>query len=163
MKVLAFIFIMISLGGCSSSIVMNYHKKPNILLIIGDDHTTQAISCYNGLFKEYAQTVNIDKLASEGVLFQNTFCTNAICSPARATLLTGNYSHINGVKCLGQHFDTTQVTIATELQKAGYETAVFGKWHLKSTPTGFDDYKVLQVQGRYEYPELQNVIKEYWK
>jgi uncharacterized sulfatase len=136
------------------------HKHPgnptrsNILFIMGDDHTTQAISCYKGFFKNYAKTINIDKLASEGVIFQNAFCTNAICSPARATLLTGKYSHRNGVRCLGQNFDTAQVSIATELQKAGYETAVFGKWHLKSTPTGFDDYKVLQVQGRYENPEF---------
>lgn len=122
---------------------------------MGDDHTTQAISCYDGIFKDYTQTANIDRLASEGILFQNAFCTNAICSPARATLLTGKYSHKNGVRCLGQKFDTTQTTIGTELQKAGYETAVFGKWHLKSTPTGFDDYKVLQVQRRYENPEFK--------
>jgi arylsulfatase A-like enzyme len=122
---------------------------------MGDDHTTQAISCYNGIFKNYARTIHIDKLATEGVILQNAYCTNAICSPARATLLTGKYSHKNEVRCLGQNFDTTQVTIATELQKAGYKTAVFGKWHLKSTPTGFDDYKVLKVQGRYENPEFK--------
>jgi arylsulfatase A-like enzyme len=136
--------------------------KPNILFIMGDDLTTQAISCYNGIFKDYTNTINTDRLAPEGIRFQNVLCTNAICSPARATSLTGNYSHKNGFRCLWlrQDFDTTQAAIATELQKAGYQTALLGKWHLGTCPTGFDDYKVLEVQDRNDHPELQKVIKD---
>jgi arylsulfatase A-like enzyme len=129
-------------------------KKPNILFIMADDHTTQAISCYKGILEKYAGTVNIDLLASEGIRFTNCFCTNSISSPSRATILTGKYSHKHGVYCLGQPFDSTQLTSATVLQEQGYQTAVFGKWHLKSTPAGFDDYKVMKVQGRYRDPQF---------
>ena len=153
---------------CSGNKDLADRERPNILFIMGDDHITQAISCYNGIFKDYAATEHIDKLASEGILFRNAFCTNAICSPARATLLTGTYSHKDGVRCLGQNFDASQATISTELQKAGYQTAVFGKWHLQSTPVGFNDYKVLDVQGRYKDPEFiekgvdSMVVREGW-
>jgi arylsulfatase A-like enzyme len=129
-------------------------SRPNILFIMADDHTTQAISCYKGIFADYAKTVHIDHLAEVGIRFTNAFCTNSICSPSRATILTGKYSHKNGVRCLGEPFDTLQATSATLLQEAGYQTAVFGKWHLKTNPTGFDDYKVLQVQGRYQDPQF---------
>ncbi len=129
-------------------------ERPNILFIMGDDHTTQAISCYNGLFADFARTENIDRLAAEGFRFDQAFCTNAICSPSRATILTGKYSHKNGVYILGQPFDSTQTTSASLLQQAGYHTAVFGKWHLKSRPAYFDTYKVLQVQGRYQDPQF---------
>ncbi len=128
--------------------------RPNILFILSDDHTTQAISCYKGLFAEQANTVHIDKLAREGMRFTNVFCTNSICSPSRATILTGKYSHKNGVYILNQEFDGRQTTSNQVLGKAGYQTAVFGKWHLKSEPYGFDDYKVLQKQGRYQDPEF---------
>lgn len=129
-------------------------SRPNILFILSDDHTTQAISCYDGLFADQANTVHIDKLAREGMRFTKAFCTNSICSPSRATILTGKYSHKNGVYILGQEFDGTQTTSNQVLGKAGYQTAVFGKWHLKSEPYGFDDYKVLQKQGRYQDPEF---------
>jgi arylsulfatase A-like enzyme len=121
---------------------------------MADDHTTQAISCYNGIFVKEAATVNIDKLAEQGMMFTNCFCTNSICSPSRATILTGKYSHKNGVYILNQNFDSTQVTSNKVLHDAGYQTAVFGKWHLKSTPAGFDDFKVLREQGRYQDPEF---------
>ncbi len=129
-------------------------SRPNILFILADDHTTQAISCYDGLFADQANTVNIDRLASQGMRFANVFCTNSICSPSRATILTGTYSHKNGVYILHQEFDGTQTTSNQVLRDAGYQTAVFGKWHLKSEPYGFDDYKVLQKQGRYQNPEF---------
>ena len=128
--------------------------RPNILLILGDDHTTQAISAYGGILAPYARTTQIDRLAAEGIRFNRAFCTNAICSPARATLLTGKYSHKNGIRILGETFDTIQMNVAKILQNAGYSTAVFGKWHLKSIPAGFDEYKVLQVQGRYRDPQF---------
>lgn len=130
-------------------------EQPNILFIMADDHTIQAISCYEGIFSRQANTVHIDRLAGEGMLFGNAFCTNSICSPSRATILTGKYSHKNGVYILDQVFDTTQVTSNKVLKAAGYQTAVFGKWHLKSAPAGFDDYKVLPRQGRYRDPEFR--------
>jgi len=129
-------------------------SPPNILFIMADDHTTQAISAYGGFLKDYAKTANIDQLAAEGMMFTNVFCTNSICSPSRATILTGKYSHKNGVRILGQEFDGSQFTAQLALQRAGYQTAVFGKWHLRSTPTGFDDYKVLPAQGRYQDPQF---------
>lgn len=128
--------------------------QPNILFILTDDHTTQAISCYEGIFAEQANTVNIDKLAEEGMMFTNCYCNNSICSPSRASILTGKYSHKNGVYLLDQVFDGSQPTSNNVLQNAGYRTAVFGKWHLKSTPEGFDEYKVLVRQGRYQDPEF---------
>jgi arylsulfatase A-like enzyme len=128
--------------------------KPNILFIMADDHTTQAISCYRGIFAEKAGTVNIDQIAAEGMRFTNAFCTNAICSPSRATILTGKYSHQNGLYYLGQRFDMSQTTTVDLLGKAGYQVAVFGKWHLRCRPEGFDDYMVLPVQGRYRDPQF---------
>jgi len=133
----------------------NSSKSPNILFILADDHTCQALSCYGGIFAEYAQTQHIDQLADEGMRFDYCYNTNAICSPSRATILTGKYSHRNGVYCLGQPFDSTQATFATLLQQQGYHTAVYGKWHLATTPVGFDDYKVLEVQGRYQDPQFR--------
>ncbi len=127
---------------------------PNILFIMADDHTTQAISCYEGIFAEHAKTRNVDRIAAGGMRFTNAFCTNSICSPSRATILTGKYSHKNGLYRLGQSFDTTQVTSTRILRDAGYQTAVFGKWHLRCTPPDFDDYKVLPVQGRYQDPQF---------
>ncbi|MEM6841458.1 MAG: sulfatase [Bacteroidota bacterium] len=126
---------------------------PNILFIMSDDHAVNAVGACGKRLSEFARTPNIDQLASEGMLFENCFVTNSICSPSRATILTGKYSHKNGVYCLNQNFED-QPTSATILQQAGYRTGVFGKWHLKSTPQGFDDYKVLQKQGRYENPEF---------
>lgn len=129
-------------------------SQPNILFIMADDHTTQAISCYEGIFAKKAKTVNIDKIAADGMRFTNVFCTNSICSPSRATILTGKYSHKNGLYCLGLSFDMSQQTMVGLLGQAGYQTAVFGKWHLRCTPEGFDDYMVLPVQGRYQDPQF---------
>jgi arylsulfatase A-like enzyme len=128
--------------------------RPNILFIMADDHTTQAISCYGGIFADKAKTVNVDRIAEEGMRFTNAFCTNSICSPSRATILTGTYSHVNGLYRLGQSFDTTHLTSTRVLHEAGYQTAVFGKWHLRCTPTDFDEYMVLPVQGRYQDPQF---------
>ncbi len=129
-------------------------ERPNILYIMADDHTAQAISCYGGIFADKAKTVNVDRIAEEGMRFANVFCTNSICSPSRATILTGKYSHKNGMYRLGQSFDNTQLTSTRILHEAGYQTAVFGKWHLRCTPTDFDEYMVLPVQGRYQDPQF---------
>ena len=120
--------------------------RPNILFIMADDHARAAISCYGS---KTIQTPGIDRLAHEGMLFTHMTSTDSLCAPARAVLITGKFGHKNGVTKIGQTFDGSQQTFPKLLQQAGYETALFGKWHLTSEPTGFDYYKVLPGQGRY--------------
>lgn len=124
-------------------------KRPNILFIMTDDHAFQAMSCYNGKLN---QTPNLDRIANEGVIFTNSFVTNSICAPSRAVLLTGKHSHMNGQINNSVTFDGSQQTLPKLLQQAGYRTALIGKWHLKSDPTGFDFWKVLIGQGPYYNP-----------
>jgi arylsulfatase A-like enzyme len=100
------------------------------------------------------KTPNIDRIANEGMRFDNCFCTNSICTPSRATVLTGKYSHKNGCLTLSDRFDGTQQTFAKLLRKSGYYTAIIGKWHLKSEPTGFDYWNVLPGQGKYFNPVM---------
>ncbi len=126
-------------------------RQPNILFIMSDDHAEQAISCYGS---KLIQTPNIDRIATNGVRFNNSFVTNSICGPSRATMLTGKYSHKNGLRDNRDQFDGSQVTFPKLLQKAGYQTGIIGKWHLKTEPTGFDDYKILKGQGGYYNPKL---------
>ena len=121
---------------------------------MSDDHTSQAIGCYGLRLSTYAPTANIDRIAAEGALLRNCFCTNSICVPSRASILTGQYSHINGATTLGGRLRPETDNVAKHLQTAGYETAVIGKWHLKDQPTGFDYYNVLRGQGRYHDPIL---------
>jgi len=130
------------------------NRKPNILFIMSDDHTSQAIGCYHLRLSEYAPTKNIDRIGKEGAISKNCFCTNSICVPSRASILTGQYSHINGVKTLSGRLSPETDHVAKHLQAAGYETAVIGKWHLKEKPAGFDYYNVLRGQGRYHNPIL---------
>lgn len=126
-------------------------SRPNILYIMSDDHAYQAISCYSGKIN---QTPNIDRLANDGVLFKNSFCTNSICAPSRAVLLTGKHSHLNGQIDNRVTFDGGQQTFPKLLQQNGYQTAVVGKWHLKSNPTGFDYWNILPGQGHYYNPDF---------
>lgn len=125
--------------------------RPNIIFIMSDDHAQRAISAYGD---SLIHTPNIDRLAQEGVLFNNSFVANSICAPSRATMLTGKFSHMNGKKDNLDTFDGTQMTFPKLLQQAGYQTAVMGKWHLKSEPQGFDDWKVLIGQGDYYQPQF---------
>lgn len=118
-------------------------EQPNIIYIMADDLTTQAISAYGDIYKDIAPTPNMDRLAAEGMLFNDVLCTNAICGPSRAAILTGKYSHLNGYykNENGGKFNVDQWTFPLAFQEAGYQTALFGKWHLGTDPTGFDAYK----------------------
>ena len=130
-------------------------KPPNILFIFSDDHALQAITAYgNSRYAKHFQTPNLDRLAREGALFVNSFCANSICGPSRACVLTGKHSHINGFVDNGSRFDGSQPTVNKSLGAAGYETAVIGKWHLGTTPVGFDHWELLPGQGSYWNPDF---------
>ncbi len=130
-------------------------ERPNIVFIFSDDHALQAISAYGGRFKDIAPTPNIDKLAKQGALFERSYCTNSICGPSRAVIQTGKHSHINGfVDNDNGRFDGSQPTFPKYLQKAGYQTAVIGKWHLVTQPQGFDHWEILPDQGSYYNPDF---------
>ncbi|MBZ5582464.1 MAG: sulfatase [Acidobacteriia bacterium] len=124
-------------------------KQPNILYMMTDDHASHAISAYGSRINH---TPHIDRIAEGGVRFTNCFCTNSICTPSRAAILTGQYSHRNGVYTLNDRLDPNRNHVAKELQKAGYQTAMIGKWHLASDPTGFDYWNILPGQGVYYDP-----------
>ncbi len=130
-------------------------SQPNILFIMSDDHAAHAMSCYGSRINK---TPNLDRIADGGMRFDNCFCTNSICTPSRAAILTGTYNHINGVTTLATHMDNRLNTYPKILQQAGYQTAIFGKWHLgtgpEHCPTGFDDWAVLPGQGLYHEPEF---------
>ncbi len=126
-------------------------KHPNILYMMADDHSASAISAYGSRVN---QTPNIDRLAAGGMRFDNCFCTNSICTPSRAAILTGQYSHINGVKTLADQIDPGHETVAKDLQAIGYQTAMIGKWHLVTDPKGFDYWNILPGQGVYHDPVL---------
>ena len=144
----------------TNSSINTQAEQPNIIFIMTDDHAYQAISAYGS---KLMQTPNIDRLANEGMLFNKGYVTNSICSPSRAVALTGKFSHLNGVRDNLDVFDSTQVTFPKILRKKGYQTAIVGKWHLKSEPTGFDYWKVLPDQGHYYDPEFRTpngIVKE---
>ncbi|MCQ0111832.1 sulfatase [Zhouia amylolytica] len=121
-------------------------SRPNIVFIMTDDHSYQTLSAYDD---RYIQTPNLDRIANEGVIFKNSFVSNSICAPSRAVMLTGKHSHINGQIDNFTTFDNTQPNFAKYLQQAGYQTSLIGKWHLRSDPTGFDNWEILIGQGNY--------------
>ncbi len=123
---------------------------PNIIFIMTDDHAAHAISAYGSRINK---TPHLDRLAQEGAKLANVFATNSICTPSRATLLTGQYSHLNGVPVFNR-FDSSRVTVARLLQQGGYHTGMMGKWHLGSDPVGFDAWEILPGQGDYMDPVL---------
>ena len=133
------------------SIAQQNAHRPNIVFIMSDDHASKAISCYNGALN---QTPNIDRIAKNGVKFSNCFCTNAVSGPSRATILTGKLSHVNGMLSNEVVFDSSQLTLPKILRSNGYQTAIVGKWHLTSIPSGFDYYKITPGQGEYYNPDF---------
>lgn len=137
------------IGFCVVLLTYAQPKKPNIVFIMSDDHAVSAVSAYQDWLAELAPTPNIDRIAKEGMLMHATYNTNSICGPSRAAILTGKYSHINGFfkNEKGGDFDASQQTFPKLLQKAGYQTAVIGKWHLGTAPTGFDYSKVMVNHG----------------
>jgi arylsulfatase A-like enzyme len=130
--------------------------RPNIIFIMSDDHAAHAISAYGSRVN---QTPNIDRIAREGALLENVMATNSICTPSRATILTGQYSHLNGVPMFNR-FDSSRQTVASLLQRGGYYTGMIGKWHLGSDPAGFDRWEILPGQGTYTNPILYTATGE---
>ncbi len=128
-------------------------RPPNFLFIMSDDHAAHAMSCYGSRIN---RTPHLDRIADGGMRFDNCFCTNSICTPSRAAILTGTWNHVNGVTTLATHMDNRLPTFVKTLQAAGWQTGIFGKWHLGTgpahCPAGFDDWAVLPGQGIYHNP-----------
>jgi arylsulfatase A-like enzyme len=156
MKTQYLLFILVSIFfGCKEEKKesdLSSNSPPNIIFIMTDDHAFQAISAYD---ETLIKTPNIDRLAEEGMRFDRAFVTNSICAPSRAVILTGKHSHLNGIRDNGNRFDSTQQTFPKILRANGYTTAMIGKWHLKTQPTGFDFWKVLPGQGDYYHPRFR--------
>lgn len=127
-------------------------QGPNVVFIMSDDHAANAISAYGGWMKDFLKTPNIDRIAEEGMLLRNVFCNNAICSPSRASIITGQYSHRNGVMDLNGTIAADAPYMMEGFRDGGYQTALIGKWHLESLPRGCDFYEILQGQGSYYDP-----------
>ena len=141
----------------SSSSITPVAERPNVVFLFSDDHAAHAISAYQQSLRygvKLPPTPNLDRLARDGMLFVNSFVTNSICGPARATVLTGQYGHLNGVMTNNEPIHPTTVTFPKLMQGAGYQTALFGKWHLRTNPEGFDRYEILAGQGPYYNPVL---------
>ena len=130
-------------------------QHPNIVYIMCDDHAYQCISAYGSALSKLAPTPNIDRLAERGMRFDRAFVENSLSTPSRACLMTGQYSHQNGQRQLGEGIDTTRTFFTELLQKAGYQTAVVGKWHMGCDPKGFDYYHVYNDQGQYWNPQYR--------
>lgn len=136
--------------------------KPNIIFIMSDDHTTQAFGVYGSRLASLNPTPVLDSLAAEGMVFDQAFCNNSICTPSRASILTGQYPQTNGVIDLDGSLPAEKQYLPMEMKKLGYQTAIIGKWHLKEEPQQFDYYEVLPVQGKYFDPEFRKKGEGNW-
>ncbi|MEM0913305.1 MAG: sulfatase [Planctomycetota bacterium] len=137
--------------------------RPNILYIMSDDHGSNAVSAYGSRLASVFPTPNLDRIANEGARLDNCHCTNAICTPSRATILTGQHSHRNGVRTLSDALDPALPTYPQAMQAAGYQTGLFGKWHVHTPPQGFDEWNILPGQGLYKNPYFVNPSHEWGK
>ena len=151
-----------ALSGCATAPITQapqqpvQAERPNIVFIMSDDHAYQAISAYGSELSKLAPTPNIDRIARNGALFENSYVTNSLCGPSRATMLTGQFSNMHGFTQNGQKYDNALWNWPRALKQAGYQTAIFGKWHLNHSPAGagFDSWKVLDDQGEYYNPDI---------
>ncbi|MFW5644463.1 MAG: sulfatase/phosphatase domain-containing protein [Bacteroidota bacterium] len=146
---IGFLFFLVSCTNALNS------EQPNILFVYADDHTSQAWGVYGGILEEYVVNENIKRLVQNGVLLNNSFCTNSICRPSRASLLTGKYGQMNGVYTLEEGLHPDTLNVAKLFQDGGYETAIFGKWFLHYEPSGFDHYMVMPWKGTYRDPRFK--------
>ncbi len=153
---IAMLVLLPLLFSCRDKAPQQADVRPNILFIMSDDHTGQAWGVYGGALADYVRAPGISRLAEEGCVLDNCLVSNSICTPSRATILTGQYSHLNGVRTLADALRPGAGNIAGLLQEAGYQTAIIGKWHLKTRPEGFDHFNVLPGQGRYWNPILKS-------
>lgn len=154
-------YVRIALGGILavlfSSATAQADNRPNVVFIMSDDHAYQAIGAYGSVWN---QTPNIDRIANQGIRFDRCYVADSICAPSRAAILTGKHSHLHGVRDNYTEFDGEQWTFPKALQRAGYQTAMIGKWHLKSDPTGFDHWDILPGQGKYYRPKFRTASGE---
>lgn len=148
---LAIITLIVACDTSKRALSQNDTKRPNIIVIMTDDHAKNAMSLYGS---QLIRTPNMDHIGKEGITFKNAFVTNSICGPSRAVILTGKYSHINGFRDNGDRFDGSQWTFPKVLQQNGYYTAMVGKWHLTTAPTGFDYWNIIIDQGQYYNPDM---------
>lgn len=146
---LSIVFSVFLLSSCKQN---QEQQKPNILFIMSDDHTTQAFGIYGSRLAGLNPTPTLDKIAREGMIFDNAFCNNSICTPSRASIITGQYPQTNGVLDLDGNIAPENQYLPIEMKKLGYQTAMVGKWHLKQEPAAFDFYTVLPGQGDYFNP-----------
>ena len=160
MKAFYILLILIYFCACHDPKIQR-SQDPNIIFILSDDHSSQSWGIYESILKQHILNPNIKRLAREGIVLDNVFCTNSICVPNRGSIFTGQYSHQNGIYTLSDFLSPDSNNIAKVLQHSGYQTALIGKWHLKKEPAGFDDYLVLPGQGIYNNPKLKS--KDNWK
>lgn len=151
-KAYSVLLALFAILSCNLALSAASAKRPNVLFIMSDDHAYEAVGAYDSWLKDFLHTPTLDKLAAEGMRFTNACCNNSICSPSRASIISGQYSHVNGGLNLGCGLRPDAPTYVGELTKAGYETCVVGKWHMKQFPRGAGTYAVTKGQGKYFNP-----------
>lgn len=165
LKFASFALITFLLNACNSekkAESQSSEQPPNIIFIMSDDHTTQGLGIYGSRLASLDPTPNLDKIANEGMIFENCFVSNSICTPSRAAIITGQNSQLNGVLDLDGRIEAARQYLPIEMKKLGYQTAIVGKWHLKEEPAAFDYYKVLPGQGSYFDPEFRERGEKPW-